>query len=76
MNDYPVYVENLPDDQAQPIRVDPQDPFIAIKQVDNAGPDAAIHWVLVRKDELEGLILRLREAATKLESVILDEDQA
>lgn len=69
MNDYPVYVENLPDDQAQPIRVDPQNPFIAIKQVDNAGQDAAIHWVLVRKDELEGFILRLREAATKLESV-------
>jgi len=70
MNDYPVYVEGLlPDDQAQPIRVDPQDPFIAIKQVDNAGPDEAIHWVLVRKDELEGFILRLREAATKLESV-------
>lgn len=69
MNDYPVYVENLPDDQAQPIRVDPQNPFIAIKQVDNAGQDAAIHWVLVPGNELEGFILRLREAAAKLESV-------
>ncbi len=69
MRDYPVYVEGLPNDQAQPIRVDPQDPFVAIKQVDNAGSDEAIHWVLVRKDELEGFILRLREAAAKLESV-------
>ena len=67
MNDYPDYVEGLPDDQAQPIRVDPQNPFIAIKQVDNA--DEAIHWVLVHKDELEDFILRLREAAAKLESV-------
>ena len=69
MNDYPVYVEDLPDDQAQPIRVDPQDPFIAIKQVDGVGLDVAIHWVLVPKDELEDFILRLREAAAKLESV-------
>ena len=67
MNDYPDYVEGLPDDQAQPIRVDPQNPFIAIKQVDSA--DEAIHWVLVQKDELEDFILRLREAAAKLESV-------
>ena len=67
--DYPVYVGRLPSGQAQPIRVDPQDQFIAIKQVDCAGPDEAIHWVLVQKDELEDFILRLREAAAKLESV-------
>lgn len=67
MSDYPVYIEDLSEGQAQPIRVDPQGPFIAIKQVDVAGPDEAIHWVLVRKDELEGFILRLREAASKLE---------
>ena len=67
MNDYPVYVEDLPDDQAQPIRVDPQDPFIAIKQVDGVGSDKAIHWVLVRKDEIEDFITRLRDAAVREE---------
>lgn len=69
MSDYPVYVGRLPFGQVQPIRVDPQDPFVAIKQVDGTGPDEAIHWVLVPKDELEDFILRLREAAAKLESV-------
>lgn len=67
MYDYPVYIDNLPSELAQPIRVGPQNQFIAIKQVDCAGPDEAIHWVLVHKDELEGFILRLRETATKLE---------
>ena len=53
------FIENLPDGQAQPIIIKHQGPFIAIIQVDGAGPDEAIHHVLVRKDELDDFILRL-----------------
>lgn len=59
MNLQPTFVEDLPQGQAQPIRIDRQDPFIAIKQVDGAGPDEAVHWVLVHQDELADFILRL-----------------
>ena len=54
------YVEDLPDDQAQPIELKHQGPFVAIIQVDDAGPDAAIHWVLVRNDEIDAFIARLQ----------------
>ena len=54
------YVEGLPYDQAQPIELLDQDPFVAIIQVDSAGEDEAIHWVLVRQDELDDFILRLQ----------------
>ena len=54
------YIEDLPDDHAQPIVLDHQGPFVAIKQCDGAGPDECIHWVLVRHDELDDFILRLQ----------------
>ena len=54
------YVENLPDDQAQPIELKHQGPFVAIVQVDGAGPDLAIHWVLVRQDEIDDFVLRMQ----------------
>ena len=54
------YVEGLPYDQAQPIELQHQGPFVAIVQVDGAGEDQAIHWVLVRQDELDDFILRLQ----------------
>ena len=54
------YVEDLPDDQAQPIELRHQDPFVAIVQVDGAGEDQAIHWVLVRQDEIDDFILQLQ----------------
>ena len=53
------FIENLPDGQAQPIIIEHRGPFIVIIQVDGAGPDEAIHHVLVRKDELDDFILRL-----------------
>ena len=54
------YVEDLPDGQAQPIELRHQDPFVAIVQVDGAGEDQAIHWVLVRQDKIDDFILRLQ----------------
>lgn len=54
------YVEDLPDGQAQPIELKHQGPFVAIIQVDGAGVDEAIHHVLVRNDELDGVIARLQ----------------
>ena len=54
------YVEGLPYDQAQPIELCHQGPFVSIIQVDGAGEDQAIHWVLVRQDELDDFILRLQ----------------
>ena len=54
------YVEGLPEGQAQPIELRHQDPFVAIVQVDGAGEDQAIHWVLVRQDELDHFIARLQ----------------
>ena len=50
------YIEDLPHDEAQPIELKHQGPFIAIIQVDDAGPDEAIHHVLVHKDELADFI--------------------
>ena len=54
------YVEGLPYDQAQPIELQHQGPFVAIVQVSNADKDQPIHWVLVRNDELDDFILRLQ----------------
>lgn len=57
------YIEDLPEEQAQPIELRHQDPFVAIIQVDGAGEDenvAAVHHVLVRNDELDDFILRLQ----------------
>ena len=54
------YVEDLPYDQAQPIELRHQGLFVAIIQVDCAGEDEAIHWVLVRQDDLDNFIARLQ----------------
>lgn len=54
------YIEDLPYDQAQPIELKHQGPFVAIIQVDGAGPDEAIHHVLVRYDETDAFIARLQ----------------
>ena len=54
------YVEGLPEGRAQPIELRHQDPFVAIVQVDGAGEDRAIPWVLVRQDELDNFIARLQ----------------
>lgn len=54
------YVEDLPDDQAQPIELKHQGPFVAVIQVDGAGPEQAIHWVLIRQDEIDDFVLRMQ----------------
>lgn len=54
------YIDDLPDDQAQPIVLDHQEPFVVIKQCDGADPEAPTNWVLVRQDELDDFILRLQ----------------
>ena len=54
------YVEGLPEGQAQPSELRHQGPFVAIVQVDGAGEDQAIHWVLIRQDELDDFIARLQ----------------
>ena len=41
------YIEDLSEDKAQPIELRHQGSFVAIIQVDGAGPDEAIHHVLV-----------------------------
>ena len=54
------YVDDLPAGHAQPIELKRQGPFVAIIQVDGAGPDGAIHHVLVRYDDLDAFIARLQ----------------
>ena len=54
------YIKDLPDNQAQPIELRHQGPFVAIIQVDGAGPDEAIHHVLIRQNDLDGFITRLQ----------------
>lgn len=54
------YIEDLPDDQARPIELRHQGPFVAVIQVDGAGPDQAIHLVLVRQDEIDDFVLRMQ----------------
>ena len=54
------YIEDLSEDKAQPIELRHQGSFIAIIQVDGAGPDEAIHHVLVSQDELDEFIARLQ----------------
>ena len=54
------YIEDLSEDKAQPIELRHQGSFIAIIQVDGAGPDEAIHHVLVSQDELDEFISRLQ----------------
>ena len=54
------YVEDLPEGQAQPIELQHQGPFVAIVQVDDAVEDEAIHWVLIRQDEIDDFVLRLQ----------------
>ena len=54
------YIKDLPADKAQPIELRHQGSFVAIIQVDGAGPDEAIHHVLVDQDELDDFISRLQ----------------
>ncbi len=54
------YVEDLPDDQAQPIELKHQGPFVAVIQVDGNGVDEAIHHVLIRNDEIDQFVTRLQ----------------
>lgn len=48
----PDWVEDLPDDQAQPWLVRRQSQFISIRQRDGGDPDQ-YHWVLVHEDDIE-----------------------
>lgn len=62
----PDWVEDLPDEQAQPWLVRAQPPFISIRQRDGADPDYW-HWVLIHKDEVENFISQVRQEAVAAE---------
>ena len=59
---YPDWVEDLPDDKAQPWGVYNQHPFVSIRQHDGGDPDT-VHWVLVPVDEVEEFIKEVRATA-------------
>ena len=59
---YPDWVEDLPDEQAQPWAVHDQHPFVSIRQRDGGDPDT-IHWVLINKDEVEAFVEQVRNTA-------------
>ena len=54
------YVEDLPKGQAQPIDLTDCNSFIAIEQADNSGQEGFQHCILVQKDEIDNLVLRLQ----------------
>ena len=60
---YPDWVEDLPvDNKAQPWGIYDENPFVSVRQRDGADSDT-IHWVLIHKDEIEGFIEQVRNAA-------------
>lgn len=59
---YPDWVEDLPDEQAQPWAVHDQHPFVSVRQRDGGDPDT-IHWVLIPKYEVEAFIEQVRNTA-------------
>ena len=62
---YPDWLEDLPDDnKAQPWGIYDQNPFVSVRQRDGGDSDT-IHWVLIHKDEIEGFIEQVRNAANK-----------
>lgn len=58
---YPDWVEDLSDCNAQPLGVYDQHPFVSVRQRDGGDPDT-IHWVLIHKDDIEGFIEQVRNA--------------
>lgn len=60
----PDWVEDLPDNQAQPWMVKAQPPFISIRQRDGGDPDH-YHWVLIHEDEVEDFISQVRQEAAE-----------
>jgi hypothetical protein len=58
------FIYDLPDDQAQPIRVQAQsEEFIAVVQWDGAGED--LHWVLVPKKDVQAFVDSVLKAAAE-----------
>lgn len=55
----PDWVEDLPDEQAQPWMVKRQDEFISIRQRDGGDPDQ-YHWVLIHEDEIEEFLREIQ----------------
>jgi hypothetical protein len=60
----PDWVEDLPDNQAQPWMVKQQGDFISIRQRDGGDRDTH-HWVLIHIDEVEDFISQVRQEAAK-----------
>lgn len=56
---YHNFVEDLPDEQAQPWFVKSQGDFISIRQWD--GTHEYVHWVLIPKDEIEEFLYELNK---------------
>ena len=55
------FVEDLPNEQAQPWEVVNQEEFIAIIQWDGTGEHR--HWILIPKTEVEEFITQVRTTA-------------
>lgn len=64
----PDWVEDLPEEQAQPWMVKRQEPFISIRQRDRADP-YRYHWVLIHEDEVEDFISQVLQEAVVAEKV-------
>ena len=54
------YVQGLPYGQKQPIDLTDCNSFIAIEQADSSGQEGFQHCILVPKDEIDNLVLRLQ----------------
>jgi hypothetical protein len=60
----PDWIEDLPDEQAQPWMVKRQKQFISIRQRDGADP-YQYHWVLIHEDAVEDFISQVRQEVPK-----------
>ena len=61
MKNLPKFIDDLPDDEVQPIVVQAQgDEYVAIIQWDGAGEFQ--HWVLVKREDVKKLIEQLNAA--------------
>ena len=54
------YIEDLPDEQAQPIDLTDAGEWIAIEQADGSGEEVLEHCILLRREDIDSLILRLQ----------------
>ena len=55
------FVHDLPDEQAQPWKVEKQEPFVSIQQWDGTGE--YMHWALIPIEDVPNFIEQMKAAA-------------